>query len=192
MVRKEIEIQKKKKNKQSKTVWGTLDYKSEKWQKIRKQVLDRDHGKCRAIECNNIATVVHHAKYKGEFDEPLEWLFSLCEKCHNKFHKNTKGWQAKKLWYETLKLVGIIENTNKTENNIIKLPDDWRLTKKATRERTLYKRKRKSYKTSKTRPIKIHKKTKNKDKRRDGTPLGAEKLYEERRKKKREERLKNL
>lgn len=174
-----------------------LDYKDPKWLALRELVLKRDHGKCRAKNCKSIATVVHHARYSKEtFEEPLEWLFSLCEKCHNNFHKHTKGFQKKKLWTETLKLVGIIEIEKPVaKEKIIILPDDWRLSPTAVKSRTLNKRKKSKKKQPKKKHVnnqKIAKNKKVKSRRGAGTPKGAERLYEERRAKKRAERLKHL
>jgi len=166
------------------------NYLDPKWQALRIEVLKRDHYKCRAVGCKRIATVVHHGRYLGNFEEPLDWLFSLCQRCHNEFHKRIKG-NNKRLWLETLRLVGIVK-----DENIVKLTDDYRLSKSVTKKRAFAKRKRRNNKKNKSQQIKVlpfkTKKSNVKSKRGAGTPKGAEEFYEARRQKKREERLKHL
>ena len=60
--------------------------KSDAWKRKRYVVLKRDNWTCQ--KCGAKATQVHHlkyAKYKiGK--EPIKWLISICEPCHEKQH----------------------------------------------------------------------------------------------------------
>ena len=63
------------------------DYlKSDAWNRKRYLVLKRDNWKC--VFCGVIATQVHHKKYAkmNIGKEPIEWLVSVCKKCHNAQH----------------------------------------------------------------------------------------------------------
>lgn len=65
----------------------TEDYlKSDAWQRKRYVVLKRDHWKC--VYCGANATQVHHKKYarKNIGEEPIKWLISVCETCHQAQH----------------------------------------------------------------------------------------------------------
>jgi len=63
------------------------DYlKSEAWQRKRYVVLKRDNWRC--VYCGAKATQVHHKRY-AKYNigkEPIEWLVSVCENCHNSIH----------------------------------------------------------------------------------------------------------
>jgi hypothetical protein len=55
------------------------------WFKLRAKAIKRDNDKC--VICDDDAFHVHHWIYHGVFGkEPVEWLSSLCERCHNKVH----------------------------------------------------------------------------------------------------------
>lgn len=73
--------------------------KSAAWKKIRKRILTRDGGKCRA--CGQTAQCVHHTSYSkkvllGKQDEKL---FSLCNSCHRKIEFRPDG--TKRMMVET-------------------------------------------------------------------------------------------
>ena len=59
--------------------------KSPKWKAKRAAALKRDKGMCRL--CGEFATQVHHATYKRRGKERISDLTSLCQSCHEKFHK---------------------------------------------------------------------------------------------------------
>ncbi|MGY5851469.1 HNH endonuclease [Salegentibacter sp. F14] len=60
--------------------------KSDKWQEIRKLVLERDDYKCR--KCNiKPATAVHHLTYNNVGNEKLSELISICDECHEEIHR---------------------------------------------------------------------------------------------------------
>ncbi len=61
--------------------------KSEEWSRKRYVVLNRDHWRC--VYCGAPATQVHHKKYakKNIGKEPIEWLVSVCDACHESLHK---------------------------------------------------------------------------------------------------------
>ena len=63
------------------------DYlQSEAWQRKRYLVLKRDHWRC--VYCGRRATQVHHLKYaKNIGREPIDWLVSICDECHQDIHK---------------------------------------------------------------------------------------------------------
>lgn len=63
------------------------DYlKSDDWKRKRYVVLKRDNWRC--VYCGAQATQVHHKRYaKNNIGkEPIKWLVSICEPCHNKIH----------------------------------------------------------------------------------------------------------
>lgn len=60
--------------------------KSDKWQRKRKKVLERDNYICKACETNK-ATEVHHTSYEFIYDEPLFDLVSVCNPCHEKIEE---------------------------------------------------------------------------------------------------------
>ena len=64
------------------------DYlKSDAWSRKRYVVLKRDNWKC--VFCGGNATQVHHKKYAkiNIGKEPIEWLVSVCKKCHDEQHQ---------------------------------------------------------------------------------------------------------
>jgi hypothetical protein len=60
--------------------------RSDAWKRKRYVVLKRDNWRC--VYCGNRATQVHHKRY-AKYNigkEPIDWLVSVCDKCHNKIH----------------------------------------------------------------------------------------------------------
>jgi len=61
--------------------------KSDAWKRKRYVVLKRDNWKC--VFCGRPATQVHHKRY-AKYNigkEPIEWLVSVCESCHEAQHQ---------------------------------------------------------------------------------------------------------
>lgn len=61
--------------------------KSDAWQRKRHVVFKRDGWRC--VHCGRRATQVHHKKY-AKYNigkEPIEWLESVCENCHQALHR---------------------------------------------------------------------------------------------------------
>ena len=60
--------------------------KSEAWKRKRFVVLKRDNWRC--VYCGERATQVHHTRYakRNIGKEPIEWLVSICKKCHESIH----------------------------------------------------------------------------------------------------------
>ena len=60
--------------------------KSDAWQRKRYVVFKRDN--CRCVYCGERATQVHHKRYakRNIGKEPIEWLISVCDNCHNSIH----------------------------------------------------------------------------------------------------------
>jgi len=61
--------------------------KSDAWQRKRYVVLRRDNWRC--VYCGGHATQVHHTRY-AKYNigrEPIEWLVSVCEDCHDSIHR---------------------------------------------------------------------------------------------------------
>jgi len=56
---------------------------SEKWQRMRAEVISRDKGRC---TCGAKGTDVHHLTYENLGQEELEDLILLCRSCHQKEH----------------------------------------------------------------------------------------------------------
>ena len=61
--------------------------KSDAWSRKRYVVLKRDNWTC--VYCGNRATQVHHLKYskKNIGKEPIKWLVSICQSCHEAMHR---------------------------------------------------------------------------------------------------------
>jgi uncharacterized protein YraI len=58
---------------------------SEEWQRKRYVVLRRDNWRC--VYCGARATQVHHKRYARNIGrEPVEWLVSVCNNCHDSMH----------------------------------------------------------------------------------------------------------
>ncbi len=63
--------------------------KDKRWRAVRVVVLNRDNNKCTICESTK-KLHVHHNKYISKamaWEVPIEYLQTLCEKCHNEFHK---------------------------------------------------------------------------------------------------------
>jgi hypothetical protein len=60
---------------------------SEDWKRKRHVVLKRDNWKC--VYCGKKASEVHHKRYArvNIGKEPIEWLISVCPKCHAMQHE---------------------------------------------------------------------------------------------------------
>lgn len=60
--------------------------KSDAWKRKRYVVLKRDNWSC--VRCGAYATQVHHKRYakKNIGKEPIKWLVSICEPCHDRLH----------------------------------------------------------------------------------------------------------
>lgn len=61
--------------------------KSDKWQIIRKRVMERDCRTCKACGVRP-ATDVHHMTYKHWKNEPLFDLVAVCRPCHLSLHED--------------------------------------------------------------------------------------------------------
>lgn len=61
--------------------------KSDEWRRKRYVVLQRDNWRC--VYCGARATQVHHKRYarKNIGKEPISWLVSVCNSCHESQHK---------------------------------------------------------------------------------------------------------
>lgn len=60
---------------------------SEAWDRKRYVVLKRDNWRC--VHCGARATQVHHRKYARNIGrEPIEWLESVCDSCHENIHQH--------------------------------------------------------------------------------------------------------
>ena len=73
------------------TIYSKHDYyknvylKSYAWQRKRFVVMKRDNWRC--VHCGRPATQVHHKRYANKIgNEPIEWLESVCDTCHNFIH----------------------------------------------------------------------------------------------------------
>lgn len=64
--------------------------RSRKWSNVRDRVLKRDGWECTVCGSKK-QLCVHHTFYYEEYTEPYDYptssLVTLCEKCHNDFHK---------------------------------------------------------------------------------------------------------
>ena len=58
--------------------------KSDEWQRKRALVLKRDKYRC--VYCRARASQVHYKRYapRNIGSEPIEWIVSVCERCHRK------------------------------------------------------------------------------------------------------------
>ncbi len=100
------------------------------WKKLRKQALLRDGDQCCGVDCTARAVAVHHDRYPEVLGtEKLDWLFSVCMDCHGLIHSLTK--KGTPLQEATRTVLGVAS----VAKNVTVLPDDWRLSPKATRAR---------------------------------------------------------
>src|SRR5580698_6129526 len=70
---------------------------SEKWQRTRAKVIEREHGRCQG--CGNRGDDMHHTTYANLGHEFLFELQLLCRRCHDRWHKKKprdgmRGWNA--------------------------------------------------------------------------------------------------
>ena len=74
------------KRKKRRKYYNEVYLKSDAWRRKRYVVLKRDNWLC--LYWGEKATQVHHKRYakKNIGREPIKWLQSVCEKCHNKLH----------------------------------------------------------------------------------------------------------
>lgn len=74
------------KRKKRRDYYRNVYLKSDAWQRKRYVVLKRDNWKC--VYCGARATQVHHTRYakKNIGREPIEWLESVCNSCHEELH----------------------------------------------------------------------------------------------------------
>lgn len=70
-----------------------MNYKDRRWISKRSEVFIRDKNKCRACGSKQLLQC-HHSYYlsgKELWEYPLNSLFTLCKKCHSRFHRTNKG-----------------------------------------------------------------------------------------------------
>lgn len=71
--------------KQRRDYYRNVYLKSDEWRRKRYVVLKRDNWRC--VYCGSPATQVHHKRYaKNIGKEPIDWLVSVCESCHDSIH----------------------------------------------------------------------------------------------------------
>jgi len=72
---------------QRRTFYRDEYLKSDDWKRKRALVLKRDGYRC--VYCGIRAEQVHHKRYARRQigREPIDWLVSVCERCHRKQHK---------------------------------------------------------------------------------------------------------
>jgi len=70
------------------------DYlQSDVWKRKRAMVLKRDNWRCGY--CNSKATDVHHKRYARQIGkEPIDWLVSVCPRCHEIEHPEKQPIQS--------------------------------------------------------------------------------------------------
>lgn len=74
------------KRKQRRDYYRNVYLNSDDWKRKRYVVLKRDNWRC--VYCGARATQVHHKRY-AKYNigkEPIEWLVSVCNDCHNSQH----------------------------------------------------------------------------------------------------------
>lgn len=73
------------KRKQRRDYYRNVYLQSDEWQRKRFVVLRRDNWRC--VYCGARATQVHHKRYARNIGkEPIEWLVSVCNNCHDSMH----------------------------------------------------------------------------------------------------------
>ncbi|WP_062040357.1 HNH endonuclease [Lentimicrobium saccharophilum] len=72
--------------KQRRDYYRNVYLQSDEWKRKRYVVLKRDNWRC--VYCGARATQVHHKRYakRNIGKEPIEWLVSVCNNCHNSKH----------------------------------------------------------------------------------------------------------
>ena len=67
--------------------------KDPRWQKKRLQIMERDDWKCSFCMNGKEMLIVHHKQYldgNEPWDYPDNWLITICNSCHEKFHVKSK------------------------------------------------------------------------------------------------------
>lgn len=74
------------KRKQRQDYYRNVYLNSGEWQRKRHLVLTRDNWRC--VYCGGPATQVHHKRYAKRIgNEPISWLVSICQTCHESKHR---------------------------------------------------------------------------------------------------------
>lgn len=89
---------------------------SDKWKKIREQVLQRDNNKCTICGASD-NLIIHHVSYDNLGNEKIEDLTTVCEKCHTKIH-STKNWNKSKNKVNKKEIDKMIEDKNIDTNKL--------------------------------------------------------------------------
>jgi 5-methylcytosine-specific restriction endonuclease McrA len=93
--------ERRKRRRQEKKEAYALYLKSSTWKKIRAAALTRDRHTCRA--CGRRAEVVHHIRYPAKLgQEKMEWLYSLCARCHDEIHRRATTTTLRKATHHVL------------------------------------------------------------------------------------------
>lgn len=63
-----------------------------RWQSLRARVLERDQYTCQECKRNGLVLHVHHIRYSTKpngmpWEVPMTWLVTLCEGCHDEYHR---------------------------------------------------------------------------------------------------------
>ena len=81
-----------KKRKARKKYYNEDYLQSDAWKRKRALVLKRDHWRC--VYCDSKATDVHHKRYARQIGkEPIDWLVSVCPRCHEMEHPDKQSAQ---------------------------------------------------------------------------------------------------
>lgn len=57
------------------------------WSQLRQRAFERDGWKCKCGSSENLQG--HHQRYRKNLElVPLEWIETLCQHCHEAFHRN--------------------------------------------------------------------------------------------------------
>lgn len=64
--------------------------KSDHWQSVRKQALERSNLRCQLCNAGNRQLHVHHRTYERRGEELWNDVITLCKDCHEKFHDIVK------------------------------------------------------------------------------------------------------
>lgn len=69
-----------------------MSYTDPRWQKLRLEVMQRDHWSCVACGRDDQELHVHHIEYRRElWDTPKDLLQTLCHGCHKALGAHKKG-----------------------------------------------------------------------------------------------------
>jgi formamidopyrimidine-DNA glycosylase len=107
---------------------------SPKWAAKRTEVFKRDGYACRLCSSQD-GISVHHKTYRHLGNEPLEELITLCNACHDEIHSSRTP-------TETVAAATVRVVASKVGMNVTRLPDDWRLRRKAAKNRALWQARR--------------------------------------------------